>query len=60
VIPETKAVGNLCFFVEFLAELRGDLEKKAVRDKIYIDKTVTDHTCTFPIEPLPILRVGFI
>jgi hypothetical protein len=24
VIPEMKAVWNLCFFVEFLAELRGE------------------------------------
>jgi hypothetical protein len=32
VIPETKAVGNFCFYVQFLAELRGDLEKKAVRN----------------------------
>jgi hypothetical protein len=60
VIPEIKAVRDLCFFVEFLAELDGDLEKRAVRDKIYIDKTVAFHMCTFPIEPLPILRAGFI
>jgi hypothetical protein len=45
VIPETKAVRNLSFYVEFLAELRGHFEKKAVRDKKYIVKTVSSHIC---------------
>ena len=50
VIPEVVAIGNLCFSVESLAELRNE-KKGAVSDIFYIDKQL--QFTLVPVQPCP-------